>query len=174
MRRVINRLMFGAEPVSEPEVLAAARMLLPTGKGWEWNQALIEFGALQCTARKPACIVCPLRTVCAAAPTIQTTLALKRTKGARAPDAPFETTSRYYRGRIVEALRDLPPENREGITLSQLGPQVKVGYSESDSNWLRGLVEGLQRDGLAVIAEETPQYQVGEPPIVEASRVKLP
>ena len=34
---------------------------MPVGKGWSWNQALIEFGALHCTAQRPACIVCPLR-----------------------------------------------------------------------------------------------------------------
>ena len=60
MRRVVTRLVFGAESVPERDVLAAAQALLPPGQGWEWNQALIEFGALQCTARRPACIVCPL------------------------------------------------------------------------------------------------------------------
>ena len=46
---------------------AIARELLPrTGKAtWTHNQALMELGALVCTARIAHCGVCPVRTVCA-------------------------------------------------------------------------------------------------------------
>jgi A/G-specific adenine glycosylase len=46
---------------------AIARELLPrTGKAtWTHNQALMELGALVCTARVAHCGVCPVRTVCA-------------------------------------------------------------------------------------------------------------
>jgi A/G-specific adenine glycosylase len=46
---------------------AVARELLPrTGKAtWTHNQALMELGALVCTARVAHCEVCPVRTVCA-------------------------------------------------------------------------------------------------------------
>ncbi len=71
MRRVISRVIFGTESARESEALEAANALVPPGHGWTWNQALIEFGALQCTARRPACIVCPLRDECAAYPTMQ-------------------------------------------------------------------------------------------------------
>ena len=44
-----------------------ARALLPrTGKAtWTHNQALMELGALVCTARVARCAVCPVRRVCA-------------------------------------------------------------------------------------------------------------
>ncbi len=46
--------------------LAAA--LIPKGKGYDFNQALMDFGALVCTARKPACPICPMRPICASYP----------------------------------------------------------------------------------------------------------
>ena len=57
MRRVIHRVMLGPElpaPLAkEPVILELAAAAIPPGQGWDWNQALIEFGALQCTARRP-------------------------------------------------------------------------------------------------------------------------
>ena len=47
-----------------------AEQLLPrTGKlTWTHNQALMELGALVCSARAPKCSVCPVRSVCASYP----------------------------------------------------------------------------------------------------------
>lgn len=43
-----------------------ARRLLPTRPrtAWEFNQALMDLGALYCTARRPRCGVCPVRPAC--------------------------------------------------------------------------------------------------------------
>ena len=171
MRRVITRLVFGADSVPEADVLAAAQDLLPPGHGWEWNQALIEFGALQCTARRPACIVCPLSDQCAAFPQIQTSLIEARTR--KRPAERFETSSRYYRGRIVERLRELPAGADQGVPLATLGSELREDFSESDLPWLVGLVQGLQRDGLAAIAEDRPGYDEN-PDLTLESRVRLP
>lgn len=171
MRRVVTRLVFGVESVPERDVLAAAQELLPEGHGWEWNQALIEFGALQCTARKPACIVCPLSAHCVAFPHIQGSLATAKTRSR--PAERFETSSRYYRGRIVEQLRGLPEEDAEGIPLANLGPHLREDFSEADLPWLANLVQGLQRDGLAALAEERPGYDAS-PELTLDSRIRLP
>ena len=80
MRRVISRVIFGSESARESDAIEAANALVPPGHGWTWNQALIEFGALQCTARRPACIICPLRDECAAYPTMQVALQLKSSR----------------------------------------------------------------------------------------------
>jgi A/G-specific adenine glycosylase len=42
--------------------------LIPKGKGYDFNQALMDFGALVCTARRPACATCPMRRICASYP----------------------------------------------------------------------------------------------------------
>jgi A/G-specific adenine glycosylase len=43
----------------------AAALLPPAGRtAWTHNQALMELGALVCTARKPRCAQCPVRQIC--------------------------------------------------------------------------------------------------------------
>ncbi|HEX8996142.1 MAG TPA: A/G-specific adenine glycosylase [Ktedonobacterales bacterium] len=60
---------------------------------------------------------------------------------------PFTSTSRYFRGRVIHALRALGPG--ESLSLGALGPLVKPEFSADDLPWLRALVDGLARDGLA-------------------------
>jgi A/G-specific adenine glycosylase len=174
MRRVVNRVVFGVEPVAEATALAAARALAPIGDGWLWNQALIEFGALQCTARRPACVVCPLQRDCAAFPGVQTQIAVARRPRSARQGEPFTQSTRYFRGRIVEALRSLPEDQQAGIELWQLGSRVREGFTAADLPWLRELVGGLQRDGLAIIAEEAPAYDAEMDSELAAVRVRLP
>jgi A/G-specific adenine glycosylase len=174
MRRVISRVIFGSESARESDALEAAAGLVPPGQGWTWNQALIEFGALQCTARRPACIICPLRDDCAAYPTMQVALQRKSSSSRLAKSEPFESTSRFYRGRIVEALRALPADESAGIPLAELGPRVREGFTSENLPWLRDLVDGLQRDGLALVAEDSPSYDAEHENAATGPRVRLP
>jgi A/G-specific adenine glycosylase len=41
-----------------------AEALIPPGKGYDFNQALMDFGALCCTARTPSCQACPMTAIC--------------------------------------------------------------------------------------------------------------
>lgn len=174
MRRVISRVIFGSELARESDAIEAANTLLPPGHGWTWNQALIEFGALQCTARRPACIICPLRDECAAYPTMQVALQLKSSRSSQAKTEPFESTTRFYRGRIVEALRALPEDEPVGIPLPELGLRVREGFTSEHLPWLRELVDGLQRDGLALVAEDSPAYDANRESVATGPRVRLP
>ena len=38
--------------------------LLPHDKAGTWNQAMMDFGALQCTPQSPRCLLCPLQESC--------------------------------------------------------------------------------------------------------------
>ncbi|HEX5499548.1 MAG TPA: hypothetical protein VFX03_09990, partial [Thermomicrobiales bacterium] len=179
MRRVLHRWFFG---VDLPKPLATDRQLLdiaaaalPSGEGWTWNQALIEFGALQCTARKPACVVCPLQTACAAFPAIQSVIQTLPPGVRRKQEGPFAGSQRFFRGRVVAALRDLnAAEHVAGLSLAELGQRVKPAFAEADVPWLRGLVRDLERDGLAAIAEEAPAYDASDPAATPELRVRLP
>lgn len=42
--------------------------LVPRRHVFDFNQALMDFGATICIARKPLCLVCPMRTMCQAFP----------------------------------------------------------------------------------------------------------
>ena len=169
MRRVLHRVFLGPElpaPLAnDREITRLAAEALPEGRGWDWNQSLIEFGALHCTARKPLCVVCPMQQVCAAYPAIQS-LIVQQPRGAKSKkEGPFKESNRYFRGRVVDALRD----RREiGITVAELGPMVRPAFAEADVPWLLDIVQGLERDGLAAIAEEPAPYDVSE------MRVRLP
>ena len=50
-----------------------ARQVIPRGKAYEINQAMMDFGALVCTARRPQCPTCVLRRQCRSYPYGQTT-----------------------------------------------------------------------------------------------------
>lgn len=164
MRRVLHRWFVGVDVprlvVGERQLVAIAEAVVPSGQGWLWNQALIEFGALQCTARRPACVVCPVQRHCRAFPAIQSAIG-ELPRGPRAkPEAPFAGSNRYYRGRVVAALRELAADDA-GIDLRTLGPRVRVGFGDEDVPWLYDVVRGLARDGLALAAEESPSYDAG-------------
>ena len=182
MRRVIHRLFAGVDVpvlrISEREIVALAARLVPPGRGWEWNQGLIEFGALQCTARRPACVVCPLQADCLAYPAIQSAIAdlPKGASAAKKREAPFAGSNRYYRGRVLAHLRDArEATDNAGIPLRALGPLVRDGFSDADVPWLYGVVQGLAKDGLAKVAEETPAYDTGDSSQPTAEfRVTLP
>ncbi len=45
-----------------------SRAVLPHRHVFDFNQALMDFGALVCTARKPKCLVCPMEKGCASFP----------------------------------------------------------------------------------------------------------
>jgi A/G-specific adenine glycosylase len=45
-----------------------SRSLLPARNVFDFNQALMDFGATLCTARKPKCLICPMTRACASYP----------------------------------------------------------------------------------------------------------
>jgi A/G-specific adenine glycosylase len=59
---------------------------------------------------------------------------------------PFTQTSRYFRGRVLAAVRELEPGGV--LSLAELGPRVKSDWVPDDLTWLRDIVGGLARDGL--------------------------
>jgi len=66
--RVLSRV-FGvtddiASAKGQKEIKKIARQLVPEGKAYVYNQAIMEFGALQCKPQNPACLLCPLHTEC--------------------------------------------------------------------------------------------------------------
>ena len=70
--RVLFRVFVGrGQPKAHAmrrQLWALSRTLLPVRHVFDFNQALMDFGATQCTARKPKCLICPMRDGCAAHP----------------------------------------------------------------------------------------------------------
>ena len=155
IRRVLQRMLLGPEvpqlAVKPSEMEQIAARSVPSDQGYDWNQALIELGALVCRARTADCNACPLASWCVARPVIhkvlaeqQSTRVQRRRRGDAAAPERFETSSRYFRGRIVDLLRDAP----HGLTAAQLANLIDANRSEN--GWLQPYFDGLVRDGLIV------------------------
>lgn len=154
VRRVLTRL-YGLPP--QADVQARADELVPKGRAAEWNQAVIDLGALVCRPRAPSCSACPLERRCAFANGRR-----PRAPG-RSPEPSFPTTARYVRGRIVAELRRC----RRPVELMTLRRRVGVG-SERFEKALRA----LERDGIVSVRRRRVVLGVTEPATGARSRRK--
>jgi A/G-specific adenine glycosylase len=70
--RVLFRVFIGRgqpkAPATKKFLWEVSRTVLPHRHVFDFNQALMDFGATLCTARKPMCLVCPMRSSCRAYP----------------------------------------------------------------------------------------------------------
>jgi A/G-specific adenine glycosylase len=152
VRRVVHRIAYGIEfpravPLAQLDELAM--QLVPPGQGHDWNSAMMDLGAMICTARAPKCLLCPLNAVCAAAPIDARQLDAARLAAMaskRPPAVKFEKTTRYARGRIVDRLRELPPER--AISLLDLHSDLRRARVERSLDEIDALVAALVRDGV--------------------------
>ena len=63
--RIAHRIMGGSKRPSWRLRLSLHQMAGPSGAKAQWNQALLDLGAMTCTARAPKCGDCPIRPHCA-------------------------------------------------------------------------------------------------------------
>lgn len=108
VRRVLARLVGGqgeAGPPATARDLATAEALLPPSPrvAARVSVALMELGALVCTARTPRCADCPLRGSCAWRLAGSPPYAGPRVRPQR-----FTGTDRQVRGRLLDVLRASP------------------------------------------------------------------
>lgn len=70
IKRVLARLFNIGDVLDSPEFLDSCRQLLdkllPEGKAGDFNQAMMDLGAVICLPKNPACINCPLISDCLA------------------------------------------------------------------------------------------------------------
>lgn len=70
LKRVYARLFDVTEPVDSPKgerlLWEIASRNLPRGKAGDFNQALMDLGAMLCLPKNPRCLLCPLRELCKA------------------------------------------------------------------------------------------------------------
>jgi A/G-specific adenine glycosylase len=70
--RVLFRVFLGRGApkahTTRKELWRISAILVPRARAFDFNQAIMDFGAMMCTARKPKCLVCPLTSLCAAYP----------------------------------------------------------------------------------------------------------
>jgi A/G-specific adenine glycosylase len=138
VRRVLARLVRGAELPPRSTSAAESRLaesLLPADRGEaaRWSVAVMELGALVCTAANPRCSGCPVAAECswrrAGSPA-----------GAIRPAAPrYEGSDRQCRGALLAALR--------GTSGAVRAVQLEAAWPDHQQR-ARAL-DGLVADGLA-------------------------
>jgi A/G-specific adenine glycosylase len=115
VRRVLARVESGAEfPTAQPSVaeyrLAESLLPLDDAMAARWSVAVMELGALTCTAAAPRCDECPVAQRCA-------WLAAGSPAAAVRPvGQTYEGTDRQCRGRLLAVLRG----SREPVTQASL------------------------------------------------------
>lgn len=123
--RVLARVWgtgFGAK-----DAQALADALVPVGAGWEWNQALLDFGSMVCTKRSPTCAACPAALVCSWRGRGPDPAA--GSAGVSVRQSRFEGSDRQARGRLVRKLRSgslTKPEVVEVLDLDDLERSERV------------------------------------------------
>jgi A/G-specific adenine glycosylase len=72
VRRVLGRVFLGPRRLrrlrGDTVIWALAEALVPANRSYDYNQALMDFGATRCTARAPRCPRCPMKRFCASYP----------------------------------------------------------------------------------------------------------
>lgn len=150
IRRVIARAVTG-QALPLPHVTAAERMLADdltpraARASTVWNAAIMELGALICTARAPQCERCPLADRCR-------WLAEDRPEytGTVRRQARFEGSDRQARGALMRVLRDAPSSV----------PQSAIEAAWSDSLQRDRALASLIADGMV---ERLPRHRYGLP-----------
>ncbi|MCP4285509.1 MAG: A/G-specific adenine glycosylase, partial [Gammaproteobacteria bacterium] len=70
--RLLQRVFYGkkaSENTKDSKLIwELAAQLVPEEQPFDYNQALMDFGALICTARKPLCLLCSMYAFCLAYP----------------------------------------------------------------------------------------------------------
>lgn len=174
IRRVLGRALAGIlypAPEHDRTVFPLAEAALPEKVAYQWHQALMDLGATVCVRRSPRCLLCPLQQHCKARTALASETASEGSRMVAEKPPPYRVqpkfagSTRYYRGRIVAALRELP--QAESLDLLSLGSRVKPGFSASEAGWLEGLVRALASDGLVAVeddgeAAETWRVRLGE------------
>src|SRR5512141_1331791 len=64
--RVLHRVFVneGDPKAQKARLWELSEALIPRGKGYDFNQAIMDFGAMVCTARDPYCLLCPMKSFC--------------------------------------------------------------------------------------------------------------
>ena len=104
IRQILTHFFLGDAPQKEKVIQQVADQLLPKGKSWEWHQALMDYGAME----------------------------LEKIPGVIKKQKKFKNSNRYFRGKLMDILREGP---------------IKEYASP--------VVDGLVKDGLVVRNKKT-------------------
>ncbi|MCE5192439.1 A/G-specific adenine glycosylase [bacterium] len=145
VQRLYSRLFLNLQTtldvMPEAQLLQVATEVYPRGRSSEWHQACMDIAAEFCTARSPRCLFCPIAKACHSA------FGLAEAAPPHVSEPSYRgKPNRIWRGRIIELLRDLGPD--QTMALAELRNRLFVTEEEPDVPWLENILRALERDGL--------------------------
>jgi A/G-specific adenine glycosylase len=169
VRRVLGRIVAGDATALRPaEIQDAADAAVRRDRPGAWTHALMDIGATICRPRNPDCVRCPAQQWCRYVairgdgtrdPGVRHPAVLPQTT--RKAAAPFPTTSRWLRGRIVDRLRGA--EGHDWMLIE--GP---IGVHDPAA--VVAALEGLARDGVVEL-DTPPSSHADGPAFVRHARL---
>ncbi len=142
LSRIFWRMKSTADIRSSYEIWKAAENILPRADAYNWNQALMDLGALICTANNPKCPECPVLKFCSS----QKQMRHERRHRTRNEPSLAGIPNRIFRGRIIEHLR-----KKKNSRLDVLGNAIHPNFTLLQESWLKKLVDSLAADGLVTV-----------------------
>ena len=152
--RVLSRIFFKCytplQRFREDDLYDLDATLIPSGESYRWHQALMDFGAVVCTARSPSCSSCPIKDYCISA-TFPLGHSLFDVQSIRKEEPSFRGfPRRIWRGRVVELLRGAERGMRVAEVMESLVDSTQP-LSELDRRELLAILSRLREDGLVEI-----------------------
>ncbi|MGL4173040.1 MAG: A/G-specific adenine glycosylase [Actinomycetota bacterium] len=142
VRRVLARVAQGKafpgpSPTAEERVVAASLLPVDVKVATQWSTAVMELGALVCSARTPRCGDCPVAQVCSWREAGHPAYAGPPRRGQA-----WHGTDRQVRGRLLAALREHEP--RSAKEFAGIVPDEELKDPQQRSRCLASLI----KDGL--------------------------
>jgi A/G-specific adenine glycosylase len=139
-RRFYQRIFFGHKKVDDRVLLQKAEEIIPKKLAYDWNQALMDFGSLAlCSNTREYCLYEPIRELCKACREPDTKKTRQKNTKQKKKTIPFRETDRYYRGRIIDELRE---KDRIARLL------LRKKFDDISDERFERIVRRLEKDGL--------------------------
>lgn len=164
VKRVLGRIFFGYKTLAkyidtdEPFWELKQRVLPKHIDVYDFNQGIMDFGAMICTARQPRCGECPIQKNCASYPEILSAdTELLRVKRKRLEPLFFGQPQRIWRGKILQILKDtLKPT----VSLQVIGKSIQSDWNPDRMTWLQVVVQSLEKDKLLSIKSKGKNWKI--------------
>lgn len=127
IRQIITHFFFHDIPQHPSVIQQTADHVLPKGNAWAWHQALMDYGAIEMQKVKARLLA-----------------RQSKRKKVKEKSIPFRDTNRFYRGRIMDLLREKPYEYDELLEYIMKTYGKNKVFTDS-------IVRGLVKDRLAVL-----------------------
>jgi A/G-specific adenine glycosylase len=147
IRRIVTRwtrtISSAAEQLPEKDAWIAAERFLPKRSFVDWNQSLMDLGAMICTARNPKCGECPVSRFCSSA---FSPVFLHPVKKKKKTEPSWKgIPRRIYRGNILKML------HHHSLSAADVASALWPHPSHRDVEWVGLLMTAMQKEGLLIV-----------------------